>query len=198
MEKNILWQLSDFLRSDSWGSQWLWLPAAWQDDNPRFKTAEGHRTWCPKDRKSGTQIESSCRCYCRISGEFWFPTWTLYNIILLNYIHFLYSYIFFHIIFILCSLSKSGKSSSFRFFLPYMFFTSWTHGLVLGLDSSLVSFPGHLSLIVMRFWQLDFTNVRTHAWAKQWSPWVWISGSANDGDFGWRLKVSLSMFIMPP
>jgi hypothetical protein len=90
----------------------------------------------------------------------------LYSFFIFIYI---YSY-YIHIIFILCSFSKSGKSSSFRFFLPYMFFTSWTHGLVLGLDSSLVSFPGHLSLIVMRFWQLDFTNVRTHAWAKQWSP----------------------------
>ena len=29
---------------------WRYLAmAAWQDDNPRFKTAEGHGTWCPKD-----------------------------------------------------------------------------------------------------------------------------------------------------
>lgn len=121
MEK-ILWQLSDFLRPDTWllslpamilfhwwisvtsyeqlfdtwatnvtGDIWRWRHG--RTITPGSKLRKATELGVPRTSR---HAESSCRCYCRISGEFWFPTWTYYWIIFIFYIHIywfiLYSY----------------------------------------------------------------------------------------------------------
>ena len=86
-----LWTAFWHLSHNVTGDIWRWRHG--RTITPGSKLRKATELGVPRTSR---HAESSCRCYCRISGEFWFPTWTYYWIIFIFYIHIywfiLYSY----------------------------------------------------------------------------------------------------------